>query len=483
MASTEDVARTLPETLPEDFGDWDSEGAQAPLPAGSDEWKTSYSQNQSQKSHGQPDYLDSILQSFDNKPRVWRSDPSAAVFVKPPAIVKPQDEFGKWQSEAAKRLREEDPSAGDASDSREAPQASAEREALTVQLLDVGSDPWPELSEPVFAKPQKTTVEGTNGSAGHTAHRPEASHTADEELSATSRSSTAVLDETPELPELSTASMRESDHSLFEIFSAKNLEAEEENPARRRWAIVGAAGGAALLLPLILIFSMSHHGAKAVSKQSVQPPAAAADSQPTADAPESQVSEAASPGNPPAPAQRQQNAGNPTAHAADQAASAPPMTEAQLEMMNDQLEAPRMIPKDAKAQVAETAPPSASLGADGLGGGRAGDGVLKVQAHPIVTAAEPLAISSGVATGMLIQQTPLVYPSIAKTAGVSGTVELHAIISKAGTVTELRVVSGPAMLQQAAVDAVRSWRYRPYKLNNEPVDVETTISVIFTLGH
>ena len=47
---------------------------------------------------------------------------------------------------------------------------------------------------------------------------------------------------------------------------------------------------------------------------------------------------------------------------------------------------------------------------------------------------------------------------------------------------DLHVVSGPAMLQQAALDAVKTWRYRPYLLNNEPVEVETTVNVIFTLG-
>jgi protein TonB len=61
-------------------------------------------------------------------------------------------------------------------------------------------------------------------------------------------------------------------------------------------------------------------------------------------------------------------------------------------------------------------------------------------------------------------------------------VVLQATISKTGTIEGLHVMSGPAMLQQAAMDAVRSWRYRPYLLNNEPVEVETTINVVFTLG-
>ena len=65
--------------------------------------------------------------------------------------------------------------------------------------------------------------------------------------------------------------------------------------------------------------------------------------------------------------------------------------------------------------------------------------------------------------------------------GMQGTVVLQATISKAGTSQNLKVVSGPPMLQQAAIDAVKTWRYRPYLLNNEPVEVETTVSVIFRI--
>lgn len=92
-----------------------------------------------------------------------------------------------------------------------------------------------------------------------------------------------------------------------------------------------------------------------------------------------------------------------------------------------------------------------------------------------------LRVSSMVEEGRLIQRTMPVYPFIAKTAGVSGTVTLAATISKTGTIEGLRVTSGPEMLRQAAMDAVESWRYRPYLLDGQPVEVETTVNVIFTL--
>jgi TonB family protein len=91
-------------------------------------------------------------------------------------------------------------------------------------------------------------------------------------------------------------------------------------------------------------------------------------------------------------------------------------------------------------------------------------------------------IPADVAVGLLLQKTQPIYPPIARAARVSGTVVLQATISKAGTVEELRVVSGPPMLQRAALDAVKTWRYKPYTVNNEPVEVETTVNLIFTLS-
>ena len=91
-------------------------------------------------------------------------------------------------------------------------------------------------------------------------------------------------------------------------------------------------------------------------------------------------------------------------------------------------------------------------------------------------------VSSGVIAGMNISKTTPVYPAIARAARVDGSVEMHALISKSGAIEDLSVVSGPEMLRVAALDAVRTWRYRPYLLNGEPVEVETTITVHFTLG-
>jgi protein TonB len=102
--------------------------------------------------------------------------------------------------------------------------------------------------------------------------------------------------------------------------------------------------------------------------------------------------------------------------------------------------------------------------------------------HP-PQAEQRMTISGGVTARLLVSRTPPVYPPIAIAAGVSGTVVLAATISKSGLIENLRVLSGPAMLRNSAMDAVRNWRYRPYLLNNQPVEVETTVNVVFSMGN
>jgi protein TonB len=99
-----------------------------------------------------------------------------------------------------------------------------------------------------------------------------------------------------------------------------------------------------------------------------------------------------------------------------------------------------------------------------------------------VSPAKKLAISSGVMAGNRLNGPDPQYPAIARAARVQGTVVLAATISRSGTIENLHVISGPPMLAPAAEEAVRTWRYRPYLLNGEPVEVETTVNVIFNLG-
>ena len=108
-------------------------------------------------------------------------------------------------------------------------------------------------------------------------------------------------------------------------------------------------------------------------------------------------------------------------------------------------------------------------------------------APPVVkaTPSKPVSlakVSSGVVAGNKLSGSNPVYPPIAKAAHVSGSVVLHAIISKTGSIQSLTVVSGPEMLRANAVAAVQEWKYKPYLLNGEPTEVDTTITVNFSFG-
>jgi periplasmic protein TonB len=161
------------------------------------------------------------------------------------------------------------------------------------------------------------------------------------------------------------------------------------------------------------------------------------------------------------------------------------------EALSNELQAPSKIPKQVR-MVEEAAAAPAMGGPRGIEG--AADGAqtglgtvldsLGSQPAKVVKQMPPrsVSISSGVMAGNLIAKTVPQYPTIAKAARIQGTVVLQATISKAGLIENLRVISGPPMLQQAAMDAVRSWRYKPYLLNGDPVEVETTINVVFNLG-
>ena len=104
--------------------------------------------------------------------------------------------------------------------------------------------------------------------------------------------------------------------------------------------------------------------------------------------------------------------------------------------------------------------------------------VAVVPARP----AKPMPVSTGVMEGRLINPIRPVYPPIAEAAGVQGTVVVEAIISKGGTIESLHVVSGPPMLQNAALEAIKVARYIPYQLNGEATEVQTRITVNFRFG-
>lgn len=119
-----------------------------------------------------------------------------------------------------------------------------------------------------------------------------------------------------------------------------------------------------------------------------------------------------------------------------------------------------LTPDFSQPAVPKTSTPG--IGTDGL------QKVLRIKQDGPVTATS------------LVKRIQPQYPEVAKAEGLAGTVRLNAIIDKEGKIKELRVISGRCSLARASIDAVRKWRYRPTLLNGEPVEVDTTVDVIFT---
>jgi len=103
-------------------------------------------------------------------------------------------------------------------------------------------------------------------------------------------------------------------------------------------------------------------------------------------------------------------------------------------------------------------------------------------AGPKAATPQRVRVSQGVTQGLLTRKIQPNYPPLARQARIQGSVLLQAEISKDGSIQNLRLISGHPMLAPAAIEAVKQWKYRPYILNGEPVEVETQITVNFTLA-
>jgi protein TonB len=164
------------------------------------------------------------------------------------------------------------------------------------------------------------------------------------------------------------------------------------------------------------------------------------------------------------------------------------------EINNGQLRTPTKIPEKVQMIKEEEAPPPVSgiggvIGGvpGGVPGGQMGGvigGIISSTpvAVPKVATPQRVRVSQGVSQGLLIHQVKPNYPPLARQARIQGSVVLQAVIAKDGTIQGLHIVSGHPMLAPAAIDAVKQWRYKPYFLNGEPVEVETVVTVNFTLA-
>jgi len=165
----------------------------------------------------------------------------------------------------------------------------------------------------------------------------------------------------------------------------------------------------------------------------------------------------------------------------------------QTDIQNGQLRTPTKIPQKVQMIKEDEAPPEMAAGGvvggvpGGVPGGQMGGvigGIISSTPVAVPKVATPtrVRVSQGVTQGLLIRKVQPNYPPLARQARIQGQVLLAAEISKDGSIENLHLISGHPMLAPAAIEAVKQWKYKPYILNGEPVEVETQITVNFTLS-
>lgn len=168
-------------------------------------------------------------------------------------------------------------------------------------------------------------------------------------------------------------------------------------------------------------------------------------------------------------------------------------TALQSNLMNNMIIAPRSIPTHILNVDESAAPPQIATGGEFVPGATGGGdlrgilGSVGTSEHPVMAAAVVPPIANHVRVsrmmeGNLIRRVQPVYPSTAKMARIQGQVVLSAVIGKEGSIEKIQVLAGHPLLVQSAVEAVKHWKYRPYILNDQPVEVETQITVNFSLS-
>lgn len=184
---------------------------------------------------------------------------------------------------------------------------------------------------------------------------------------------------------------------------------------------------------------------------------------------------------------------------AARASAAVKVVKVATDIVNGQLRTPGRIPEKVQMiKEAEEPPPITTTGGvvggvpGGIPGGQLGGVIGSILSESSRLAAVPklakpaptvqrVRVSQGVTKGMLVYRIEPAYPPLAREARIQGVVVLTAIIDKDGNIHNLQLVSGHPMLAPAAIDAVKHWRYKPFLLNGQPVEVETTVTVNFRM--
>jgi periplasmic protein TonB len=291
------------------------------------------------------------------------------------------------------------------------------------------------------------------------------------------RRKTEAQPRTVSSPETATSSSIERPPVAVELFrSSVHTESEPDEAAEKqganwiKWILIAAGP---LVLALVLLVVFTHPSA---SKPVVTTPVV----KETQPAPEQNQASliANQPVNAtpkPAAATALAKPAATPAEKADSTDAAPVSPDA----MAQQLVAPTRIAGSIKKAAPADEPPPSAPAAVTMDDNTGVSGSVFGSASKAKVAPHVVAISAGVADGMILRKTPPVYPKFAQDAHITGKVVLKATITRQGTIEGVQVLSGPKILAPAAVDAVKTWKYKPYTLDNQPVAVETDITIVF----
>jgi protein TonB len=138
-------------------------------------------------------------------------------------------------------------------------------------------------------------------------------------------------------------------------------------------------------------------------------------------------------------------------------------------------------PSPANSLQQDSTQPPAPLGIASNSSDQALSGIMSTTASLPQQAPQKLKVSQGVSQGLLIKSVDPVYPAIARQMRIQGAVELLASIGKDGSIKSVKLISGDSVLSRAAIDAVKQWKYKPYYLDDQPVEIQTQVTVKFKL--
>jgi TonB family protein len=261
--------------------------------------------------------------------------------------------------------------------------------------------------------------------------------------------------------------------------SEPNEAAEKQGANWMKWILIGA-GPVVLALVLLIVFTRSStSNAATTNAKQTQAAASAVKEEDATAADRLIVNATGKTGNTVQPSSAKATPAQPQIGQQSTASESQPSAPVSPDAMAAQLVAPtRIAGRINKNVTADEPPPSAPAPVslednNSVPGSVFGSG-SKPKFMPRV-----VPISAGIAAGMIIHKTTPIYPKFAQDAHITGTVLLKATITKQGSIEGIQVLSGPKLLAPAAVDAVKTWKYKPYMLDGQPVAVETNVTIVF----